>query len=71
MRVSAAKLIRTAHEQGVNLFDLAAMYGGGNCETVFGDVLAESPGLRDQIVIQTKGGAIQLFYSTCSVQVPS
>ncbi|MEP2533468.1 aldo/keto reductase [Shimia sp.] len=45
---------------GANLMDTAAVYGGtagfGGAEKVLGDVIAGSPGLRDQIVLVTKGG---------------
>jgi predicted oxidoreductase len=36
------------------LFDHADIYGGGQCEEIFGEVLRKSPGLRDQILIQGK-----------------
>jgi predicted oxidoreductase len=55
---NAAKLVRTAREQGITLFDMAAMYSGGKVETVFGELLKRSPGLRDQVIVQTKCGAV-------------
>lgn len=49
-------LIDAALESGINLFDHADIYGGGESEAVFGRVLAARPGLRDGIVIQSKCG---------------
>ncbi len=31
-------------------------YGGGVCETLFGELLAESPSLRDELIITSKAG---------------
>ena len=47
---------RTAHELGYTLFDHADIYGGGACESLFGDMLRESPGLRDDILVTSKCG---------------
>jgi len=52
----ADRLIRTAYETGITLFDHADFYGFGNGELAFGEVLKLSPGLRDKIVIQSKCG---------------
>jgi predicted oxidoreductase len=53
---AAARLIHTANDNGITLFDMAVTYGGGKAETAFGQVLKQSPGLRHRIVIQTKCG---------------
>jgi len=61
----AQALIELALELGMNLVDTADVYGldyggsgfGGN-EEVLGKVLAVAPGLRDQMVLATKGGII-------------
>jgi predicted oxidoreductase len=53
---NASKLINTARECGISLFDHADLYGFGKSEEVFGQVLRKSPGLRNQIVIQSKCG---------------
>ncbi len=45
-----------AFEQGFTLFDLADIYADGMSETVFGEVLKSTPGMRDQILIATKCG---------------
>jgi len=52
----AEALIRTAHEQGITLFDHADFYGFGNGELAFGGVLKRNPSLRDSMVIQSKCG---------------
>jgi predicted oxidoreductase len=48
--------INTAYENGVTFFDTADMYGWGKAETALGEVLRESPGLRNRLVIQSKCG---------------
>ena len=39
---------------GINFFDHADIYGGGECETSFGKALKRKPSLRDGIFIQSK-----------------
>lgn len=48
------ELIRTALDLGINFFDHADIYGSGECEKHFGRVLEAHPGLREQMIIQTK-----------------
>ena len=43
------ELIETALECGINLFDHADIYGAGQSEALFGQVLQEAPGLREQM----------------------
>lgn len=52
-------LIEANLEVGINVFDHADIYGGGECETLFGKALKEAPELRDKIVLQTKGGIVK------------
>lgn len=61
--VAAAEArIQAALEAGVTLFDTADIYGPDNgepfgaAEALLGRVLAGNPGLRDRMVIATKGG---------------
>ena len=54
----AARLINTAHDNGITLFDHADLYAFGKAEKVFGEVLKQSPGLRNKIVIQSKCGQV-------------
>ena len=61
MRLGDAKeapgrVIETALELGIDFFDHADIYGGGRCEEIFGEWLAERPSMRDKIFIQTKCG---------------
>jgi predicted oxidoreductase len=56
LRSRAAQLIATAIEQGITLFDHADIYTYGKSEAVFGEVLRQLPGARDQIVLQSKCG---------------
>lgn len=48
------RLIDTAMEAGVNFFDHADIYGGGEAESLFGRTVA--PSLREQMILQTKCG---------------
>lgn len=41
---------------GIDHFDHADIYGGGACETLFGDWLAARPGLRERLLLTTKCG---------------
>ncbi len=60
---AARELVDTALDLGMNLVDTADVYGldyngtgfGGN-EELLGKVLAQAPGLRDRMVLATKGG---------------
>lgn len=52
----AAHLIETALEQGINFFDHADIYTRGKSESVFGEILTASPGLRETIILQSKCG---------------
>ena len=61
---SAQRLIETALEAGVTLFDTADIYGPsdlggfGIAESQLGRVLEASPGLRHRMVLATKGGIV-------------
>jgi len=52
----AAAAVDAALETGITLFDHADIYRAGKSEAVFGEVLANTPGLRDRIRLQTKCG---------------
>ncbi|MDF9844270.1 MULTISPECIES: aldo/keto reductase [unclassified Paenibacillus] len=54
--------IHSAVEAGIDFFDHADIYAGGKAEEVFGDVVAASPGMRDQLLIQTKCGIRDGFF---------
>ncbi len=48
--------IQTALDNGYNHFDHADIYGGGECESLFGELVAEKPDLREQIILTSKAG---------------
>lgn len=52
----AEACIDAALEAGMTMFDHADIYAFGKAESVFGQVLHASPGLREQMVIQSKCG---------------
>ncbi len=52
----AAAAVDAALDAGITLFDHADIYRNGKAEAVFGEVLAQSPGLRERIRLQTKCG---------------
>lgn len=55
-REELSRHIHTALDCGITFFDHADIYGGGESERLFGSVLAREPGLRDQLVLQSKCG---------------
>lgn len=57
-----AKHVDFALSEGINLFDHADIYGGGACETLFGKMMHEQPGLREKILIQSKCSIRNGFY---------
>ncbi|MBB3108758.1 putative oxidoreductase [Paenibacillus phyllosphaerae] len=48
--------VDAALEIGIQMFDHADIYTRGKAERVFGQILKDRPGLREQIVIQSKVG---------------
>ena len=56
------RLFFAALEAGINFFDHADIYGGGLCETRFGELLARHPGLREKILLQSKCGIRKGFF---------
>lgn len=50
------RAIHAAVDAGYTVFDHADIYGDGMCESLFGEVLRESPSLRDAILIIDKCG---------------
>jgi predicted oxidoreductase len=55
-RKDAVASVRAALDQGINVFDHADIYGRGRCEEAFSDIWQDRPGLRGQVVLQTKCG---------------
>lgn len=58
----AERVVLTATEHGVNFFDHADIYGGGQSETIFGEVLRRNPGLREKVILQDKCGICAGYY---------
>ncbi|MBE6651350.1 MAG: aldo/keto reductase family oxidoreductase [Ruminococcaceae bacterium] len=56
------KFIDTALDLGYNFFDHADIYGGGECEELFGNELKNTPSLRNKMIIQTKCGIRKGMY---------
>lgn len=60
----AAKLVQAALDAGITFLDTADIYGFdgsggfGDAEVLLGEVLAAEPGLRDKMVLATKGGIL-------------
>lgn len=52
----ARRAVNAALEAGYTLFDHADIYCGGRAEEIFGELLRESPGMRERIVLATKCG---------------
>lgn len=50
------KLITDAISVGVNVFDHADIYGGGNCEKLFGVAMKDLKLAREEYLVQTKCG---------------
>lgn len=50
------KLVTDAISVGVNAFDHADIYGGGNCEKIFGVAMKDLKIARDSYLVQTKCG---------------
>ena len=55
-RARGKRALSAAFEAGYNLFDHADIYGRGECESLFGEWLRESPGRRDEVMIASKCG---------------
>jgi predicted oxidoreductase len=60
----AARLVHAALDAGISFLDTADIYGFdgtsgfGDAEVLLGEVLAAEPGLRDRMVLATKGGIL-------------
>lgn len=53
---SAHATLQAAVDAGYNHFDIADVYGRGECERIVGRFLQESPSLRRELIVTTKGG---------------
>lgn len=55
-RAAVAELVKTAVDCGIDFFDHADIYGGGEAETVFAQAVKDAGISREKIQIQTKCG---------------
>lgn len=51
-------LIQYSVERGYNFFDHADIYGGGKCESLFGEAFKETGLKREEVIIQSKCGIV-------------
>lgn len=58
----AETLVMQALQEGVNFFDHADIYAGGESEKIFGEILRRQPALRGKIFIQDKCGICDGYY---------
>ena len=54
--------VRTAMEEGINYFDHADIYGGGECESHFAKSVQMNSNLRERMIIQSKCGIRKGFF---------
>jgi predicted oxidoreductase len=55
-RKKAESFVNRALELGAKFFDHADIYGAGQCEEIFAEVLPMKPSLREKIILQSKCG---------------
>jgi len=55
-RAKGKLALRAALDEGYSHFDHADIYGGGECESLFGEMLVENASLRDNLIITSKAG---------------
>ena len=54
----AAKFIEKALSLGINFFEHADIYGGGECEKIFSKAIDMKPSIREKIILQSKCGIV-------------
>lgn len=62
----AFRFLNHAFEKGCIFFDHADIYGRGECESLFGKWLSETPSRREEIFLQTKCGIVPGKMYDCS-----
>ena len=62
----AEQFVKTAIDMGANFFDHADIYANGLCEEMFGTILKENPGMRENLMIQSKCGIVPGIMYDCS-----
>jgi len=56
VEAAGRKAIHAAYEAGYTFFDNADIYTSGVCERILGQALKEMPGMRERVIVATKGG---------------
>lgn len=56
------ELIKTALEEGINVFDHADIYGDGRCEEMFSKAINMNGTIREKMILQSKCGIREGFY---------
>jgi predicted oxidoreductase len=54
--------VHSALEEGINFFDHADIYGGGECESHFAKSVQMKPAFREKLIIQSKCGIRKGFF---------
>lgn len=62
----ANRLLETALENGVNFFDHADIYGGGEAERFFAQALPMTPSVREKVLLQSKCSILPGVAYDCS-----
>lgn len=58
----AERMMNIALENGIDFYDHADIYGAGESERLFGEILKRNPGMREKILIQSKCGICKGYY---------
>jgi predicted oxidoreductase len=61
-KYEAENVIHNALEVGIDFFDHADIYAGGESEKIFADAVDMNPTIREKMVIQTKAGIRKGFF---------
>lgn len=56
IEVAGCRAIHAAYDAGFTFFDNADIYTGGVCERILGRALKEAGGMRERVIVATKGG---------------
>ena len=56
VEANGRRAVHAAFDAGYTLFDNADIYSNGACERILGQALRERPGMREQVIVLTKGG---------------
>lgn len=59
----AADVIHNALDVGVDFFDHADIYGGGESEAIFAEAIEMTPAIREKMFLQTKTGIGKGYYN--------